>query len=71
MKIPLYLVLICFCLQGFSQQEFFSEAILKNTIISKKTWKFNLISNYKHAYQNSKWRRFGLDFDFNKKLNSN
>ena len=40
-------------------------------IAKKKDWKFNLISNYKHAYQNSKWRRFGLDFDFNKKLNSN
>ena len=71
MKNSLVILCLFISLAGFAQQEFFSEAGLEKAIFSKNRLSVILEGNYKHAYQDSKWRRLGIDIGLQRKLNSN
>ncbi|WP_158651295.1 DUF2490 domain-containing protein [Pseudotamlana carrageenivorans] len=43
-----------------AQTEFFGEFGVHKTFKIKELWVINIESNYKHAYQLTKWRRIGL-----------
>ena len=71
MRKSLLILCLLFNLDGFSQEEFFSEVSVGKTVFTKNSWVIYLEGNYKHAFQDSKWRRLGLDIGLSKELNSN
>jgi hypothetical protein len=56
------------CYRISAQSEFFSELAVEKGFLNTEKWEINVEGNYKHAYQDSRWRRVGADFEATRKL---
>ncbi len=68
-RVLITFLLVFLSLKCNSQNEFFSELSIEKEFLYNEGKHFNLDVNYKHAYQDSKWRKLGFTISTQKKLN--